>query len=86
MQMQVLQWNKVVSDGLPKYPGSYLCCYRVNGCEKLLYNVFEFNKDAKEFQFGYVGVVVSHWAEIPKVKMFDAMSDEVSQEEAPDAE
>ena len=86
MQMQVLQWNKVTSDGLPQKTGSYLCCYVVKGMYETFYNVFEFNKDAQEFQFGYVGVVVTHWAEIPKVKRIDALGEAVSQEETQDEE
>lgn len=81
MLMCVLQWNSIKGDGLPKKTGRYLCCYVVKGSTELFYNVFEFNKDAQEFQFGYVGVVVTHWAEVPPVKKAHVVADMVKQEE-----
>lgn len=81
MQMQVLQWHGVKEDGLPKSTGRYLCCYITRGVDDWLYNVFEFNKNAQEFQFGYIGVIVTHWAEIPKVNKFEAATEMVLQEE-----
>ena len=75
----VVHWNKA-KDKLPEKPGRYLCCYTVKGYSDFLYNVFEFNVNAQEFQFGYVGVVVTHWMEIPEVEKFDAVVEMVAED------